>query len=335
MSFMLPDRPSARATKSEIADYLEVLAWLNGTVSEREIVSYQGRLSDNIGYDDVAGGDDSETDTDDGGIELDGFAANDDEDQYAESMTENSGELERRKVACGPSGYPFALLREGAALQPDQATWDTPKGLVYRYLLLSTRLNMSNNRVHAGIDGTQLLEELAAEVLKNYLGAERSGSFGFGTANPGEFKDKVDTLCRKLGDESQINPEANYSHARDDKLDVAAWIPFADGRPGKLVVFAQCKTGTSWRDAVTELQPLSFMHKWMYPGMKVCPARAFVVAESVEEGQSWNHLCHDAGILFDRCRLVDFCDNLPLELYNRLQQWTDAAFRRVREMLAP
>lgn len=333
MSFILPGRPSPRASQSELSDYIELLAWANGAVSERYSIAGEGQLSDNFDYDAVAG-DDSDVTTDDDG-QADETRDYDDEDRNAELVEQNSDELERRKVACGPSGYPFAFFRQGAALQPDRVVWATPKGLVYRYLLLSTRLNMGNNRMHAGIDGTQLLEELAAEVLKNYLGSDRSLSFVFGTATAGGFKDKVDALCRTLDDEVHINPEANYSQARDDKLDVAAWIPFADGRPGKLAVFAQCKTGTAWRDSVTELRPDSFMNKWMHPRMKVCPARAFVVAESVEEGQSWNHLCHDAGILFDRCRLVDFCDNRPQELYNRLRQWTDEAFQWVKEKLTP
>lgn len=333
MPFMLPGLPSRRASQSELSDYIELLAWANGAVSERYSIAGEGQLSDNFDYDAVAG-DDSDVTTDDDG-QADETRDYDDEDRNAELVEQNSDELERRKVACGPSGYPFALLREGAGLQPDQAVWDTPKGLVYRYLLLSTRLNMGNNRTHAGVDGTQLLEELAAEVLKNYLGAGRSGSFVFGTATPGGFKGKVDELCRKLGDEVYANPYAIYNRQNDGKLDVVAWIPFADGRPGKLAVFAQCKTGTTWRNSVTHLQPRSFMDKWMQPSMKVCPTRAFVVSESLEEGQPWNHLCHDAGILFDRCRLVDFCDNRPQELYNRLRQWTDAAFQWVKEKLTP
>lgn len=325
MPFILPGRPSLRASQSELSDYIELLAWANGAVSERHSVFGEGQLSDNFDYDAVAG--------DEG--QANGIGRYDDEDRNAELVEQNSDELERRKHACGPDGYPFAFSRQGTVLQPNRVIWESPKCLVYRYLLLSTRLDMSRNRTHAGIDGTQLLEELAAEVLKNYLGAERSGSFVFGTATPGGFRGKVDALCQKLDDAVYANPDADYSQSKDDKLDIAAWIPFADGRPGKLAVFAQCKTGTNWRDSVTELQPSSFMNTWMRPNMRVCPVRAFVVAESVEEGQTWDNLSYKAGILFDRCRIVDFCDNLPLELYNRLQRWTDAAFQWVKGKLTP
>jgi hypothetical protein len=54
------------------------------------------------------------------------------------------------------------------------------------------------------------------------------------------------------------------------------------------------------------------------------PIRAFCIAEAADRGR-WNKHAIDAGLLFDRCRLVDFSDELPDDLLQRLRTWTDAA----------
>jgi hypothetical protein len=58
------------------------------------------------------------------------------------------------------------------------------------------------------------------------------------------------------------------------------------------------------------------------------PVRAFFISESIETSK-WNDLSVDAGLLFDRCRLVDFCPDLSVELFDRLKQWTNAALESI------
>lgn len=302
--FKLPNPPSVKADTHELADFAELLAWVRGTASAREIVSYLGRLEEN---DDNVGCDDA------------------DDENYAE-LDEVMNEIERRRDAC-QRGYPFSLELEGTVLRYTNSENDH-RADVYRYLLLSTRLNMTANKIHAEIDGTKLLEELAAGVLKCYLGMTRAKSIVFGTAAGGSFKEKINNLCRELGEGSGFKNLDAKLNANDDKLDTVSWIPFSDTKPGQLIIFGQCKTGTNWRDSLAQLQPDVFVRRWIDGTLLITPIRAFCISEAADRGR-WNGDALNGGILLDRCRLVDFCDSLEADLHGRILAWNAAARQSV------
>jgi hypothetical protein len=140
---------------------------------------------------------------------------------------------------------------------------------------------MKDNRVQAKIDGTHLLATLSAHALKSYLGGSKAQSFVFGTSVKGSFIDKVDNLCHMLFEGSGCRKldDAAVS-ANDDKLDTVAWVPFADRLPGQLIIFAQCKTCTNWRDSMSQLRPATFVGKWMREPILVEPLRAYCISEA-------------------------------------------------------
>ncbi|MDE0693491.1 MAG: hypothetical protein OXI55_14785 [Gammaproteobacteria bacterium] len=191
---------------------------------------------------------------------------------------------------------------------------------------------MDKDRVLEDIDGTHLLEQLAKAILHNYLG-EDSRSLVFGTSDRSSFADKVDRLCGELGEGGgYISLTGQTRRSGDGKLDVVAWKAFADGLPGKLILFAQCKTGTSWRPELNQLQPRAFCDKWIRRPFGVDPIRAFVVAEA-EDRVVFPEAVQDGGLLFDRCRIVDFCPDLEYEFMQRLKCWTDAAFALAKNVI--
>ena len=241
-------------------------------------------------------------------------------------------EIEQRCLACG-GGYPFILRREGTVLEC-AAPADCVQGATYRYLLLCTRLRMDRNRIQAGLDGTSLLERLSAHVLVNYLGPSHCESLVFGTSAGGSFADRVEELCSALGEGGGFRPLAGVPPpvSGDAKLDVVAWIPFRDRQPSQLVVFGQCKTGTNWRDDVGELQPDSFVKKWLRMPLLVDPVRAFLVAEAQDRGR-WNVVA-DTGVFFDRCRIVDLCTRMPPDLAQDVGNWTSGTFDTVKPLLS-
>ncbi|NOZ39177.1 MAG: hypothetical protein GXP24_02985 [Planctomycetes bacterium] len=300
MPFKLPKLPSLQAKAHELADFAELIAWECGKVSEREIIAYLGRVGDNEKNEGV----------------------NDTEEETTDLLPEVMNEIDRRAAACR-DGYPFKLTLEGTVLKYDKQSEDKIESQVYRYLLLSTRLNMSKSKKHAGLDGTLLLEELAAHVLQNYLGG-RAKSLVFGTAKKGKFKDKVNHLCKSLNEGVGFkNLDGNSKiTAVDDKLDAVAWTPFADALPGQLIVLGQCKTGTNWSELKTQLQPENFAKKWFKEPFLITPIRAFCLSEAIDRTK-WKSVQTEAGILFDRCRLVDFCDGFVSQ---DIVDWTDAAF---------
>lgn len=300
--FKLPAMPSARADVHELADFAELLAWQRNSVSIREILAYLGQIADNEFNEGV----------------------DDEDDQNANALDDVMVEISRRGQACG-AGYPFLLDLRGTVVR-HQVADNSERADVYRYLLLSTRLNMNTDKVQDGVDGTALLEELAAVVLRCYLGPGRARSFVFGTAAAGGFENKIHQLCREIGEGGTFaNIDPGPVDANDDKLDAVAWVPFSDGRAGKLVVFCQCKTGSNWKDHVTQLQPDAFLRRWTSGrGYVLTPVRAFCVSESAQPSK-WNGLAGYAGLLFDRLRVVDFLGQVEDEFMARLRRWNASA----------
>lgn len=300
--FKLPNQPSPKADVNELADFAELLAWCKGLVSAREIVAYLGREDDN---DNNVGCDDND-------------------DENAVELDETMNELERRSQACN-EGYPFVLELEGTVLKC-QFDEGNQKQAVYLYLLLSTRLNMLKAKTHAGIDGTTILEEISAQILKCYLGKDRAKSMVFGTAIGNKFEDKVNHLCQEIKEGGCFkNWDAAAVSANDDRLDSVAWVPFADGTANQLILFAQCKTGTTWESQSTQLQPDAFLKRWTSERVfSFMPVRAFCVSEAADRSR-WCGLTAYAGLLFDRCRLVDFCEHVEVATMAKLKAWNQAA----------
>lgn len=307
MAFKLPNHPSPRPDLHELADFAELLALVHGRCSATEIQRYLGRIDDN---------------DENVGIE--------DDDEENEKLSDAMMvEIGFRRDAC-PEGYPFRTDPTGSVLEIREDV-DPAKAVLYRYLLMATRLKMHEEKVQSGIDGTKLMEELGAGVLRTYLGRERACAEVFGTALQGGFADKVDGLCQSLLEGGKFrNVDSGPLNANDDGLDIVGWVPFTDGLPSKICVFGQCKTGTSWKDQVSKLDPPGFVKRWMSDTIMVDPIKAFFISESADRSQ-WNGVCIYGGILFDRCRIIDFSDELDPELVGRIRVWTDSAMAKLND----
>jgi hypothetical protein len=303
--FILPKAPTPRAEIHELADFAELLCLEKDQTSAREIVAYLGRVDDNEHND----------------------GCDDDADEAAELLDDVMNEVDRRAHAC-PTGYPFRLDRKGTVLR-FELTEDQQKSSIYIYLLLSTRLNMKDKRVHDNIDGTHLLEELGAHVLRNYLGGSKAKTLVMGTSIGGTFEKRVQALCERLCEGTGFrNLDDAPVKAQDDKLDAVAWVPFRDSLPGQLIIFGQCKTGSNWENLVHQLQPDAFVKKWMQDPILVNPIRAFCISEAANRA-TWKGTNVGAGILLDRCRLVDFSDNADADLMQRMNRWIEAARKSI------
>ena len=298
--FKLPEG-LARPTEYELADYAEWICWQQGSISTTELIELLGRLEENDYYDGVP-----------------------EEEDIDKIVAESYTEVERRQEACG-GGYPFEIKNNGYTLCTAQET-EINRYIVYKYLLLATRLNMTKDRFHAEIDGTLLFEEIAAEIVRQYLG-DRTESLVFGTASSGKFEQKINNLCSRLMEGARfVKRNDAPTFAKDDKLDIVAWKHFSDRLPGKLIAFGQCKTGTHYKDTLSQLQPDVFCRKWLSSSPAFPPIRVFFIAEALSLSH-WYTTVSDAGLLFDRCRIIDFCncDNINPDVLEKVTIWTDAA----------
>lgn len=299
--FKLPGSPSPLASVHELADYAEWVCWKDNGTSMTTLTQDLGRLGEN-----------------------DYTRGVPEEEETPRLIAEAFIEIERRGNACR-DGYPFALGKTGYTLAFAQGSKNNKKKRVYQYLLLATRLNMTDNRRHADIDGTLLFEELAADAAQAYFGL-RSEKLIFGTSTKGsDFPAKVNELCQLMQEgDGFVNRDEAEPKELDGGLDIVVWKPFADNLPGKLIGFGQCKTGTHYRQALASLQPSTFCENWLYTSPTVPPVRMFFVAEALPR-YNWNSTARKAGILFDRCRIVDYCDDIGVDVLKKVTKWTIAA----------
>lgn len=238
--------------------------------------------------------------------------------QQTSSMEEAFSEIDDRKKK-SHNKYPF--YSTGSAIVLDESVSDCIRD-VYVFLLLSTRVNMNQYKIQKGIDGTELFEYLCSEVLKNYFGAH-SKSFVFGTGAGNDFKDKVNNMILQLDERNcKFNyPDGSFQKEKDGKVDVVAFIPFADKNEGKFIAFGQCKTGTSWRDSVVQLNPGNFLRKFTSNLFPFTPIAVFMVSESFYD--NWRVMQIDSnGFLFDRSRIMEYLpDTISSELLENIRTW--------------
>ena len=255
------------------------------------------------------------------------------------NVTEVFQELSDRVRHCGPDDgrYPFEV-QQGGRLLSLRTRISKDRLRRYLYLLFCTRMNMQTARTQGGHDASVLFEQMCCEVGQRFLGGPKDTvqSFLFGTGREaatkrdhqnvhrGRFRSAVNQLCSVLNEGIGFTEESSDPvRARDGKLDVVFWKRFADNRAGQLIGFAQCKTGIHWRDDLTKLQPEGFCGKWMRQRPGVFPVRFYFVTERVVA--DWFNTSVDGGIMFDRCRIVQFADDLSDNLQDQINLWVTAA----------
>lgn len=308
--FRLPTGiPSHQASIYELTDFLECECIKNrrGRIAALNIISPL-----------LVGSD--ETDID---------GVDDDYDRLQKKTDEILTEIDRRREAASQR-YPFRVQGNGIEIveRGDPVYW------TYCYLLFCTWFNMQVDRTMAGVDGSLLFEKFSALVAKKYFG-KRAEVLVFGTSAQGGFIEKVNTLCRALGEGAEFENKDRVPpiQIKDDKLDVVVWKSFADKNVSKLIGFGQCKTGTTWRSdySLTQLRPGSFCRKWFKRMPAHTPARMFFVADTFDL-DTWYRHSIDAGIIFDRFRLMDYMpDNGEFEdeVYTYLVKWASEAVQRI------
>jgi len=248
-------------------------------------------------------------------------------------------ELERRQTHAGKAGsmYPYHIEKRGSLLRFNKG--DANEHWLYLFLLLATRLNMKSDRNHAELDGTQLFEQLCAVVADRFWGGPcaevKAEVFGTGRVTTGirddavlpktlKFGQRVDDLCKFLGEGAGFGAKhEDRVTARDGKLDIIVVRQFADMRNGQLIGFGQCKTGTHWTNDLTKLRPAEFARKWMIESPAVEPVRMYFVADRVK--LRWINHCIDGGVLFDRCRILEYSREIPRKLFREVVKWSKAA----------
>ncbi len=234
--------------------------------------------------------------------------------------------------------YPF-ILNGTASLLSLRAKLGPKKksGLLYVFLLLTSRADMDAQRKLKDLDPTVLFEQVCADILLNLWGgrSDRSGSLVFGTArNKTEgnkkFQANIDQLCATLKEGRGLKAKAKAPGGGDGKLDIVVWRIFSDGRSGSLVGFGQCKTGIHWKDHLTKLVPRNFCRDYFEQPLILDPMRVYMVPHRVD-GAAWDSHTGAGGLLLDRCRLVQYGYDISKDVFGNCKVWLDAALDRQRQ----
>jgi len=172
----------------------------------------------------------------------------------------------------------------------------------------------------------KIFERLAAVAIRNYVQG-RVFLFGWPVL-PDVQTDialRVKNVAAAVREKFVEAPAARY---KDRGVDVIAWRPFpehfaGEHRSNQIVILAQCAAGANWRQKTGQL-PYSSWTQYMHWACD--PLQGFAVP-GVVPTELWHDISREAGILFDRIRIVNL---LPHgvgdpELSAAIETWTSQA----------
>ncbi len=300
MIFKLPDSvPTMKTSAQDWADYAEFQALKEGNIALLGLGKIARLISDEITM---------------SGIE-------DESDFFINKVDEIASEI-RRRIEITRGFYPFELANNDYNLKYIQD--DSLTNWIYIFLLLSTRVNMTKDKIFEGIDGTTLFERLCAHVAQKFFGEFSSVEIlGTSKKNIKGFRAKLSDIVRRIGEGGKIHEHPGF-RPQDDKVDIVVWKGFHDKQSSQIIGFGQCKTGTSWQESITELSVQSFCKKWFSEQPVHDPLRLFFCAQYFPL-EIWKPRAIDAGIVFDRFRLLNYLPSqLEIILINDIKTWCKA-----------
>lgn len=268
------------------------------------------------------------------------------EEQAREAAREVFVEVEWRRRVCAsapiPGRYPFKIS-DGMLVHTGGSG---ASGSAYRFMLLTCSWSMaSTSRTLSKIDPTKTFERLCEGALREFAGQAKSGTHDavcFGTASGKKaseddkvFQRKVNDLCQTIFEGGGARERRRQPGAGDGGLDVVSWRGFGDGRPGQLILFAQCKTGVHWRTHLGTLNPSAFCEKYLRERPVVMPIQTFMIPWSLAGEESWRDTCLSGGLILDRCRIASMARGLPSELLTECENWSSAALLKIDELGIP
>lgn len=298
--FKLPNGiPSDRTSAQDWADYAEYHAIITGKVNLFSLTKPSRLVSDE---DEILG-------------------TEDDSDKYLQKIDEIAAEINYR-IQIGENLYPFQLEDNDYSLR--HISKSEYSIVIYPYLLLATRANMSKDRIKVDIDGSLLFEQLCSIVAQNYFGSRTEVDIlGTSKEDIKSFREKLRDITRLIGEGGDIIENPGHK-PQDGKVDVIVWKGFRDRQPSKIIGFGQCKTGTSWIDKLNELNTDAFCKTWFTNHPVLTPVRMFFTAQDFPK-ETFRVRANEAGLVFDRFRILDYLpEELDQELLEKMLRWTEA-----------
>jgi hypothetical protein len=197
--------------------------------------------------------------------------------------------------------YPFAVTDTAFSRLDDART----RGYYQALLLLTS--SISGRLGGQTPEGTSLMfERIVCAAMARFLG-DGTQVLRFGWPYEDGRPDQFGEAIRWAAEKMRIRLGAGYRQPRrrDGGVDVIAWRPFPDSRPGFPIALVQC---TIEEDVVGKSRDIDvgLWSSWL--GFDTAPMCVLAVPSTVGRNEDWNEVAVNA-VLLERLRLAWLCVN--------------------------
>lgn len=235
------------------------------------------------------------------------------------------------------TSYPFCLNSRGEMLNynkaftssSDDISGDIIGQTAYMMcLLLSNLQTMSPILAHAH---PTACEERELRTLFQYfstaaLAAEvrgRAWSFGFPRSDGSGFMSKLNDIWLVLGDGRVVRQAGAPVAPKDDKIDVFAARPHADGMPGFPILVGQVATGIDYREKYLVGHVEAFKSRWFAPQPVTKMIEYMIIPFAIKDDDFIDHV-RTMGNILHRLRMpkraAEVKENQVDEIYEYLKK---------------
>ena len=244
----------------------------------------------------------------------------------AGDMSLGIAEMSRREAILGDA-YPFAALDFAVQRR------DTDAGMPYVALLLMTATAPVRRLVYPQppVAVTLLIERLAVNAMRSLLGpGAKALRFGIPSdvGRPTDFNQAVHWLADQMG--APVGTAFRPPRRADGGLDVVAWRPFPDRRPGMPVMFVQCTVQEEFADKTNDIN-LDDWAGWLH--LDVAPTKVLVVPDVLPAGEKRKEVSARALVL-DRPRVAHLVASADPEEVVGLEEFVENCRREARGAMA-
>lgn len=206
--------------------------------------------------------------------------------------------MARRRSILGRR-YPFEVASVGIRrVAPDPTLYEV-------LLLLSAPSAGFKNASSALEESSVLFENLVCSALRSLLGAESFAiRFGWPSAEgrPREFASAISWLAERMG--THLGRAYRPPRRKDGGVDVVAWRPFPDGKPGFPIMLVQC---TLERDFVHKSRDIDRRIWAGWLAFDADPLAVLAIPHVVASTEDWREMASNV-IVLDRIRLTSLLD---------------------------
>lgn len=236
-----------------------------------------------------------------------------------------AGRVMRLRSSHLGKAYPFVVddlairCRSESTTQPYAALLHLAPGSPCRQLLFRDPTDVME----------RIFEEIASLAAAQLWGsAGRALRFGWPSdiGRPQAFGDAVAWLAQQMN----LTPGAGYRppKRKDGGVDVVAWRPFPDGRPGFPILLVQCTLQAELESKSADIDTRVWA-SWLK--MDVDPTTALATPSTIGAGPLWDQLTL-RGLVLDRIRLAGLTQDV--ELPDPHRSWVLDVTRELQNALA-